>query len=146
MAADPVVLGSFVVGPLLSFGLYGSAAPPQNYFAATTNVEKLYRENGRVVVSTQHSPEQGIFRVIVEDNGGGIEPEDLERIFLPFSSNKGSRGTGLGLPVSQKILKEHGGQIRVSSTPNVGSKFTLEFPANVSDSAVRKTIAEPPST
>jgi hypothetical protein len=51
MAADPVVLGSFVVGPLLSFGLYGSAAPPQNYFAATTNVEKLYRENGRVVAT-----------------------------------------------------------------------------------------------
>jgi hypothetical protein len=51
MSADPVVLGAFVVGPLLSFGLYGSAAPPQNYFAATTQVEKLYKDGGRVVAT-----------------------------------------------------------------------------------------------
>jgi hypothetical protein len=51
MAAEPVVLGSFIVGPLISFGLYGSAAPPQNYFQATTQVEKLYKENGRVVAT-----------------------------------------------------------------------------------------------
>jgi signal transduction histidine kinase len=102
------------------------------------------REGGRVAVATSYSAEQGMFRVIVEDNGGGIESDDIERIFLPFASNKGSRGTGLGLPVSQKILKEHGGQILVNSTPDVGSKFTLEFPASISDSAVHKTIHEVP--
>lgn len=102
------------------------------------------RENGHVIVKTDHISEGGLFRVIVQDNGGGIEPEDLTRIFTPFISNKGSRGTGLGLPVSQKILKEHGGDIRVESTPDVGSTFTLEFPASVSDSAVHKTVAEIP--
>src|SRR5688500_6488293 len=51
MSADPVVLGAFIVGPLLSFGIYGSAASPQNYYAATTNVEKLYKEDGRVVTT-----------------------------------------------------------------------------------------------
>ena len=45
------------------------------------------------------------------------------------SRRKGSRGTGLGLPVSQKILKEHGGRIRVESKLGEGSRFTLEFPA-----------------
>ena len=51
MSADPVVLGAFIVGPLISFGMYGSAAPPQNYFAATKQVELLYKEDGRVVAT-----------------------------------------------------------------------------------------------
>jgi hypothetical protein len=51
MSADPIVLGTFIVGPLISFGLYGSAAPPQNYFAATTQIEKLYKDGGRVVTT-----------------------------------------------------------------------------------------------
>ena len=105
----------------------------------------IEREGGRVIVTTDHASEDGMFRVTVEDNGGGIPPEDIDRIFTPFVSNKGSRGTGLGLPVSQKILKEHGGQIRVESTPDVGSRFTLEFPASVSDSAVHKTTMDVPS-
>ena len=100
------------------------------------------REGGRVTVSTAHLPEEGMFQVVVEDNGGGISADDIERIFTPFVSNKGNRGTGLGLPVSQKILKEHGGQIRVDSTPETGSRFTLEFPASVSDSGVHKTISD----
>ena len=68
-------------------------------------------------------------RVRVTDTGSGIEKEDLERIFSVFVSHKGGRGTGLGLPVSQKILQEHGGRIRVESQPGQGSTFTLEFPA-----------------
>jgi two-component system, NtrC family, sensor kinase len=63
------------------------------------------------------------------DNGIGIEADDLEKIFAVFVSRKGGRGTGLGLPVSQKILEEHGGRIRVESTLGEGSRFTLEFPA-----------------
>jgi signal transduction histidine kinase len=84
---------------------------------------------GRVVVSTAFdSPEQTI-RIIVQDNGSGIEPEDLKKIFTIFVSKKGSRGTGLGLPVSEKIVREHGGRIHVESTPGEGSRFTIELPA-----------------
>jgi len=87
------------------------------------------RSSGRVEVSTQYSQVERMARVQVVDNGSGIENEDLERIFTVFVSRKGGRGTGLGLPVSQKILEEHGGRIRVESKVGVGSRFTLEFPA-----------------
>ncbi len=62
------------------------------------------------------------------DNGVGIPPEKVADIFRPFVSTKGARGTGLGLPVSRKILLEHGGDIVVQSQVNVGSKFTLKLP------------------
>ncbi|MCB9874136.1 MAG: FHA domain-containing protein [Planctomycetaceae bacterium] len=88
---------------------------------------------GRVVVSTEHSAEDGKVRVVVEDNGGGIEEADLKRIFSVFESRKGARGTGLGLPVSQKILREHGGDILVESTLGTGSRFILELPAIIPD-------------
>ncbi len=65
----------------------------------------------------------------IEDNGEGIAPENIKKIFQAFESGKGSRGTGLGLPVSRKILQEHGGDILVESTPGEGSRFTLELPA-----------------
>jgi signal transduction histidine kinase len=86
-------------------------------------------DEGRVEVSTQYSDEERTARVQVVDNGSGIDPEDLEKIFAAFVSRKGGRGTGLGLPVSQKILQEHGGRIRLESELGEGSRFTLEFPA-----------------
>ncbi len=67
-------------------------------------------------------------RVTVGDNGEGMPPETLAEIFNLFVSTKGSRGTGLGLTVSRKILREHGGDIRVTSRPGEGSTFVLEFP------------------
>jgi two-component system NtrC family sensor kinase len=66
--------------------------------------------------------------VTVGDNGAGMSPEALEDIFNLFVSTKGARGTGLGLTVSRKILREHGGDIRVTSRPEEGSVFVLEFP------------------
>ena len=62
------------------------------------------------------------------DNGVGISPAKLGDIFRPFVSTKGARGTGLGLAVSRKILREHGGDILVQSQVGVGSKFILKLP------------------
>lgn len=96
----------------------------------TNAIDACYdRENGKVEISTQYSHDEQMARVAIVDNGSGIEKEDLEKIFAVFVSRKGGRGTGLGLPVSQKILEEHGGRIRVESTLDHGSRFTLEFPA-----------------
>ncbi|MCE5269438.1 MAG: FHA domain-containing protein, partial [Planctomycetaceae bacterium] len=85
----------------------------------------------RVEVSSEYLPEDGLARVIVSDNGPGIPPEQMADLFSPFVSTKKSRGTGLGLPVSEKILREHGGQIIVDSDPGQGCRFTLELPATL---------------
>jgi signal transduction histidine kinase len=100
-------------------------------------------DDGRLVVSTAYLAQSGLARVVVEDNGEGIPAEDLKKIFSVFESRKGSRGTGLGLPVSQKILREHGGDIRVESTPEVGSRFYLEFPAIIpAEAPIGETLTE----
>ena len=85
--------------------------------------------NGQVEIATEYALEQSMARVTVTDNGSGIAAEDFGRIFTLFMSRKSSRGTGLGLPVSQKILNEHGGRIHVESEPGRGSRFVLELPA-----------------
>lgn len=66
--------------------------------------------------------------VSVEDNGVGIPESELATIFEIFSSTKGARGTGIGLPVSDKIVREHGGKIVVTSTEGVGSRFLFQLP------------------
>lgn len=67
-------------------------------------------------------------RIVIIDHGPGIPPDKIGEIFRPFVSSKGSRGTGLGLPVSRKIFREHGGDIQVESKVGTGSKFILRLP------------------
>ena len=87
-------------------------------------------ENGQVAVRSEFDEKEKLARLIVVDNGLGITPDDLEAIFNIFISRKGGRGTGLGLPVTRKIMEEHGGQILVDSQPGKGSTFTLELPTS----------------
>ncbi len=68
--------------------------------------------------------------ITVADNGVGIPPEKQADLFKPFMSTKGARGTGLGLAVSRKILREHGGDILVESKPGKGSRFLLRLPVH----------------
>lgn len=84
---------------------------------------------GAVEVWTELDVPSSTLRVVVCDNGPGIAPDQMSKLFSPFVSSKKGRGTGLGLPVSQKILTEHGGRIVVDSCPGQGSRFTLELPA-----------------
>lgn len=89
-------------------------------------------EQPRVVIGTSHelldAGKEPFVRIQVRDNGAGVPPEKLADIFRPFVSTKGSRGTGLGLAVSRKALREHGGDIVVDSRVGVGSVFTLRLP------------------
>jgi signal transduction histidine kinase len=66
--------------------------------------------------------------VILEDNGPGIPPENLEKLFEPFFTTK-SHGTGLGLPITRRIVQEHQGTIRVESRAGQGTRFILTFPS-----------------
>ena len=68
--------------------------------------------------------------IIVSDNGPGIDPVEQTKLFNLFESSKGSAGTGIGLAASQKILREHGGEITVESQPQAGARFTLAWPAH----------------
>jgi signal transduction histidine kinase len=86
------------------------------------------REGGMVRVATSFAPATGMVAVVVADNGPGIAPELLPQLFNIFESTKGARGTGIGLAVSQKIVREHGGDILVESQPGEGARFTLEWP------------------
>lgn len=81
-----------------------------------------------VLVETGHHPESDMLWVAVSDSGPGIPEDQMSKIFHVFESSKGARGTGLGLAVSQKILREHGGDISVESQPGKGSRFTLAWP------------------
>lgn len=96
----------------------------------------------RVFVETRFDLNQG-WLVDVVDNGPGIAPQDREKIFSLFESKKGMRGTGLGLPVSQKIMREHGGDIQVlDPEQGRGTCFRMRFPmtgTSLSDVSHRKT-------
>jgi signal transduction histidine kinase len=86
------------------------------------------REPATVTISAAVDRAADVARVTVSDNGAGMGPETLADIFNLFVSTKGSKGTGLGLTVSRKILREHGGDIHASSRLGEGSTFVLEFP------------------
>ncbi|MDQ7781566.1 MAG: ATP-binding protein [Desulfomonilaceae bacterium] len=70
----------------------------------------------------------GSVTIEVADNGTGIDRDTKDQIFEDFFSSKGDKGTGLGLMVTQKIMKEHGGSITFRSRPGQGTTFTAKFP------------------
>lgn len=83
---------------------------------------------GAVVVQTGYDKAADMLLVAVSDNGPGIPEDQRAAIFNVFESSKGSRGTGIGLPVSRKILREHGGRVRVEGGPGQGTRFVLSWP------------------
>lgn len=82
----------------------------------------------RIVVRTEQDPD-GDLVFEVSDNGVGMDEATKQRIFASFFSTKGSRGTGLGLLVTSKIVMEHGGKISFDSRQDVGTTFRIILPA-----------------
>jgi two-component system, NtrC family, sensor kinase len=117
-----------------------------------TNALDAAAENesgGSVHVRSEYVADEETARIVVEDNGPGIPEDQLDTLFSPFVSSKGARGTGLGLCVSQKILGEHGGRVRVDSEPDRGARFTLDLPAVLPKSltpAISATHTTPPAS
>ncbi len=85
-------------------------------------------EKGVVTLSCEFDTQQQAVRIMVADNGEGIDPENRQRVFMPFYSTKGLRGTGLGLAVTKKIIDEHGGRISVETGEGQGTSFTIVLP------------------
>ena len=82
--------------------------------------------NPEVLVETDYQAENHIFRLSVTDNGCGILPEVVDRIFIPFFTTKPT-GSGIGLSLCKQIMTLHGGSIRVKSELGKGSCFTLKL-------------------
>ena len=83
-------------------------------------------------------------RIDVSDTGAGIDPEHLSRLFDPFFTTKPvGHGTGLGLFVCQRIVREHGGRIEVQSTPGAGTTFSVILPVQVEEAQQAKPVQAP---
>ena len=109
----------------------------QMLFNLASNALK-FTERGHVTIcaSRQPTPTGDVVIFEVTDTGIGITPENLDRLFLPFEQITGDRrygGTGLGLTITRHYADLLGGEIAVTSTPGVGSTFTLTLPANLPD-------------
>jgi two-component system sensor histidine kinase HydH len=82
---------------------------------------------GRVEVVTRDDPHSTV--IVVDDDGPGIAPADRERVFeLFFTRKRGSGGTGLGLPLAQRAIEAHGGEIEVLERPGGGARFVIHLP------------------
>jgi two-component system NtrC family sensor kinase len=87
---------------------------------------------GRVAVTTREIAGNGTgpqVEISFQDSGVGIATDKINRIFDPFFTTKeDGKGTGLGLPISKRIVERHGGSIAVASTPGQGTRFTICLP------------------
>lgn len=91
-------------------------------------IDAVTPAEGVVTVATRFNTETGIADLIISDNGPGIEHDQIEEIFEPFKSTKGHGGTGLGLAVARKIVREHHGRIVVDSRIGEGTAFVVRLP------------------
>jgi signal transduction histidine kinase len=106
-------------------------------------IEACGTQGGSVTLSTFQNE---IFtRFSVTDTGSGILPEHQERIFDAFFTTKGGGGTGLGLAVSRRMIREHGGDIRVSSKYGEGARFSVVLPHKLLQERYARQVASRPS-
>jgi len=97
------------------------------------NALQAVEDKGIVTVQTVVDLQHKKIHIEISDNGCGISPDDMKRIFEPFFSTK-ANGTGLGLAVSYGIVENHHGDIHLFSEPGKGTRFIIEFPFLVDNS------------
>lgn len=76
----------------------------------------IARESGRLMLS-------------IQDSGPGIPADQLDKVFMPFFSTKGNKGSGLGLTITRRIVEDHQGELKVESPAGKGARFTINLPA-----------------
>ncbi len=92
-----------------------------------TNAAQAMPDGGTITIGAAYSPDERLFRLTFGDQGVGIPPEDREKIFQPYFTSK-EAGIGLGLAITERIIREHGGEITVDSSVGVGTTFTVALP------------------
>jgi two-component system NtrC family sensor kinase len=100
------------------------------------NAVEAIQEKGVITIKSYLDRSQSYAIIEIIDTGCGIAPDDLNKIFEPFFSTK-PKGTGLGLAVSYGIVRNHQGDIKVSSQPGSGTCFTIEMPVTREASSVK---------
>jgi len=86
------------------------------------------QSTARISITARYDQVRDIVVAEISDNGKGVVPADLQKLFQPYFSTKG-RGTGLGLAIVNRIVNEHGGSIKVVQNVPAGAKFIIELPA-----------------
>jgi len=99
------------------------------------NARDAMEARGTIRISSALGADGKSVVLSVSDDGCGISPEDLEKIFEPFYSTKGDQGNGLGLPAVLSIVDQHSGHVDVDSEVGVGTTFHLSFPTTVARGA-----------
>lgn len=102
----------------------------QVFLNLAINAVQAMPSGGKLTISTalrKAGRRQPMVEVRFRDTGVGIPPAELKNLFIPFYTTK-DKGTGLGLPISQRIIENHGGTIEVRSRVGVGSTFTVVLP------------------
>lgn len=108
-----------------------------NAIDACTDVE-CTNKPGKVVVRSLQQEGGGV-EYQVEDYGCGMDEATKEKIFRMFFSSKGTKGTGLGLMITRKIVEEHGGTVECESEKGKGTTFTIKLPARGKSAIVNRT-------
>lgn len=113
-----------------------------------SNARDATEDQEHRLIKVTVSKEDTKAKIVVRDNGKGIKEEDLDKIFNPFFTTKSPKmGTGIGLSVTHKIIKEHDGQISCKSSPGRGCEFTVKLPLVLTETSEKiesvKSIEQP---
>ncbi|HEV2171595.1 MAG TPA: ATP-binding protein, partial [Candidatus Binatus sp.] len=96
-------------------------------------LDAMQHAGGTLRITAPAQNDRDRVMIAFEDTGVGVAPEHEARLFAPFFTTKEpGKGTGMGLAVSQSIVREHGGEITFSSTP-AGSRFVVAIPMAASE-------------
>ncbi|NLD60976.1 FHA domain-containing protein [Candidatus Sumerlaeota bacterium] len=107
----------------------------------TNAMDSMNESGGQITIRTLSNNDDNSVKIIVADTGVGIPRDKISRIWEPFFSTKGSRGTGLGLAMTRKVVEDMNGTISLNSEEGVGTTFEIVFPC-LRDDQLKEIVHE----